>query len=55
MITEVTIRIGQFEITQRGPENYWIRHESGEGMEISSEESLNAFKKAIDDFYNKYF
>ena len=47
---DAAIQVGEYWISRRG-EDYWIEHESGEGMQVFR---VN-FEKLISDFYKQEF
>ena len=47
---DAAIQVGEYWISRRG-EEYWIEHESGEGMQVFR---VN-FEKLISDFYKQEF
>lgn len=45
------LEVGKYTITKYQDEDFWIKHESGEGMQVFK----RVFEKLIDDFYKNEF
>lgn len=49
--TAQELYVGPYRITQFGEDDFWIEHESGEGMQVFK---VN-FERLIDEFYKAEF
>jgi len=50
-LKEEVLTVGEYTITRYNDNDYWIEHETGEGMQVFA----HNFEKLIDEFYKEEF